>query len=429
MFNSDRLLIHNIGQLVTNSPLYTNQTWGSVLEQDLGCLSQAWVAFERGRIAMIGTGDRPSHLNTWPRWNAEGKLVVPGLVDCHTHLLFAGDRSDEFLRRLRGETYQDIAKTGGGILSTVRATRSASDKDLIDLLRLRLDLALQQGITTLEIKTGYGLTIPEELRQLRLIQTANKDVHQTLVSTCLALHGIPPEFRSARDYVDAVVKELLPQIARDHLAEYCDIFIEEGYFNVSDGDRYAQAAKSLGLGLRVHADEFTDAGAAAFAARWHAASADHLQMANPSSFSSLAEAGVVCTLLPGTSLYCKIPFTQAEPFRNAGCAVAIASDFNPGSCRFRHLATLAALAAIHNGLTLPEALAGITIVAAKSLGLQNRKGHLTPGADADLMILPYRSFAEWFADLAQQPPTQVWCGGCLLVSLGNDEVSPNSGFP
>jgi imidazolonepropionase len=411
------LVVVGIGQLVTFAPLAEAQRWTGLTEDDLGALGpDAYVGIAGGKVTQVGRGPLPASLASLPRLDARGGLVVPGLVDAHTHAIFGGSRAHEFAQRLAGATYQEIAARGGGILSTMRATRGASDAELIAGLERRIARAASLGVTTLEVKSGYGLSVAEELRLLRLLAKARAEAQVTLEVTCLALHAASPEHPTLAAYVDACVRELLPAVAAEGLAQWADAFIERGYFGVGDVAPYAAKARALGLGLRLHADEFSDAGATGAAAAWGAASADHDQFASDAGIEAMAAAGTVATLLPGTSLYTAIPFADAKRFKRRGVPVALATDFNPGSCLVDNLALVAGLGAVHCGLTPVEALAAVTFVAARSLRLEARKGALVPGYDGDLAVyadLPDAS--HWLADFGRTPPSAVVAGGARVA--------------
>lgn len=409
------LVITNIGELVTMLPLALSKRCTGISESDLGRLGpHAWLAIQDGRIDAVGTGPLPATYQGWSKLDAHGQLVLPGLVDSHTHALFAGSRAAEFWLRAAGASYQDIAQSGGGIRATMTATRDASLETLERLLDLRLERMLRHGVTTVEVKSGYGLSVPEELRLLRLLSAAKQRTPQTLKITCLALHAPSPEHSSRQSYVDACRQELLPMIAAEGLASSVDAFIDEGYFSTAEVDGYMRAAKDLGLGLRLHADEFTDAGAAAAAASWGAHSADHLQCATPAAIARMAAAGVTATILPGTSLYTRIPFTDARSFADHGVAVAIASDYNPGSCAITNLPLLTTVACMQNRLRPAEAIAAVTYVPACSLDLGHRKGALAPGFDADLLVFDLPDAATWLAAAGERQPAWVLAAGQVV---------------
>lgn len=410
------VIIINIGDLVTLAPLSqggSHQTaHKKILLNDIGrtTCANAWLVVTGGKVVATGSGKIPGGFANLETIDAKGQLVLPGLVDAHTHLLFSGSRAHEFADRLEGATYQEIAAKGGGIQFTVKKTRQTESEVLKNLALQRLQIALGHGITTLEVKSGYALSVAEELRQLQIISEVKKEAAQHIVTTCLALHAVPPD-QNKETFIREVCLELLPRVAAGKLATYVDAFVEAGYFSVEDIEDYIRKAKELGLGIRVHADEFTDAGAALAAGRWRAASADHLQFASQEGAAAMARAGVVAILLPGTSLYAGIPFAKAKLFREAGCQIAVASDWNPGSCGLHNLPMLTSVAALHCGLSAAEAIVAVTHAPACSLGLRGKKGSLAVGADGDFLLHPAGSVEEWLADMGQTPPSQVWING------------------
>lgn len=405
-------LVTDIGQLCTNKPIVINKKYRGLQRSDLGIVENAWLAVDNlGRIMRTGENEIPTAWSHVRQISAQNKLVLPGLIDSHTHPIFGGNRAAEFAARLDGKTYQEIAAKGGGIKASIQSSRDASDQQLYEQTSCHLQKFLQYGVTTVETKTGYGQSIAEEIRQLRILNKLQKNCDQHLVITCLALHAIPPEYTSARSYAQDCANLLIPVISEEKLASFIDMFIEQGYFSVEDCEEMVARAKELGLGIRVHADEFSDAKAALAAARWGAASADHLQFASLFSLQQMAKCEVVATLLPGTSVYTAIPFTSGSRIREAGCPIAIASDFNPGSCYIANLPMLAAIAGLHCKLNCAEIIAAITIIAAKSLLLDSQKGALCSGFDADFLITPFESIDLWLADFGQTKPTSVWIKG------------------
>jgi len=404
-------LLTDINELYTLAPLAHEGRLTNVQMSDLGVHSNAYLAVEQGKVTAAGHGEVPLKYRDWKKVSAEGRLVLPGFVDSHTHPIFAGTRSNEFLMRMNGASYQDIADAGGGIKSSMTATRSASDEELERSTLDNLNTLLSFGVTTVECKTGYGLSPKEELRLLKILQRCKASVAQHLYITCLALHAKSPEFTTFKEYATACSTELLPIIKQEYLADAVDAFIEKGYFSIDDVRDFFLKAKSLGLAIRLHADEFTDAGAGAYAAEVGAVSADHLQFVSDLSVEAMANAGVIATILPGTSLYTKIPFTNGKRLIDAGVAVAVASDFNPGSCVINNLSLLATTAAIHCHLPPAAVLAGVTYVPAASLGLGRLKGALIEGFDADFTVWGHKTFAAWLADFGREKPRMVYIRG------------------
>lgn len=384
------LLIVGAGELVT---MAGGRRRGARLK-DAAVIPGGALAAKDGRIVAVGPADAVlAEVQTGPHTHvidARGRAVIPGFVDPHTHLCFAGDRAEEFALRLGGATYQEIAARGGGILNTVRATREASQAELVALGLARLDQLALAGTTTVEVKSGYGLTTEHELKQLRAIRALARRHPLTVVPTFMGAHEVPPEHRSRPDaYVDLLVEEMLPAVAAEPgLARYADVFTEQGVFSVADSRRILQRAKELGFGVKVHADELSDLGGALLAAEVGAISAEHLLHASDEGLRRLAEAGTVAVCLPGTS-FCLMhaPYARARRMVELGCTVALASDFNPGSCPAYAMPFIITLACMHLGLDPSEALAAATINAAAAIGLESEVGSLEVGKLADVVIL------------------------------------------
>jgi imidazolonepropionase len=321
--------------------------------------------------------------------DASGRAVIPGLVDAHTHPVWLGDRGPEIGRRLAGESYATIAAEGGGINATVRATRAGSDGELRAAVTRRLSTMLAHGTTTAEAKSGYGLTEKDEIRALVLLADLAADASlPRIVPTLMAAHEIPPEFRDDRaEWVRIVADEIVPRVAREKLARFCDVFCEQGVFTVSESRRILEAARRAGMGLRVHADELALSGGAMLAAELKADSADHLLFIGPAEIAALAASGTVAVVLPGTAWWMRSRRAPARDLIGAGVPVAIASDSNPGTCCTESLAAVAVHACLDSGLSVEETLTGMTLNAAASLGLAAETGSLEPGKSADLVIL------------------------------------------
>jgi len=355
-------------------------------------IRQPAVRAEDGILAFVGTeadykrqyGGRPADSTV----DATGKTLLPGLVDAHTHPVWVGDRGEEIGRPLAGESYAAIAASGGGILATVRATRAASDLELVAAARRRLQTMLAHGATTVEAKSGYGLTAGDELRSLRILRDLDGPDLPRVVPTLLAAHEVPPEFRDRREeWVRIVADELVPEAARDNLARFCDVFCEEGVFTVDESRRILEAARRAGLGLRIHADELARSGGTLLAAELGAASADHLLFAGDAEVAALARSGTVAVVLPGTAWWMRGRRAPARAMISAGVAVAVASDANPGTCYTESLAAVAAHACLDSGLSVEETLTGMTLNAAASLGLAAEVGSLEAGKSADVLVL------------------------------------------
>lgn len=411
---SPAFVIENLREAITLAPLVRDRRFTRIQDSDLGRIANAHIVVEAGKIKHIGTGDLPQEYRKWSTFDGKGGIAVPGLVDAHTHPIFAGTRAGEFCQRLGGATYQQIAAAGGGIQSTVLHTQVATDAQLLTLAQNRLKTFASHGVTTVEMKSGYGLSVSEELRHLRILSQIAQDTNLTLAVTCLALHAVPKDQSSGKAWGDLCARELLPIVAKENLAHAVDAFIEDGYFSADDCKEYFLAAQKLGLGIRIHADEFSDANAAACAAAYRALSADHLQFASEAGIQAMAKAGVTALLLPGTSLYTSIPYTDARPFLNAGCPVGLATDYNPGSCPVDNLRLVMTMGALHCRLSMAQAIAAVTWVPAGSLRLSDRKGALQPGMDADIVVLPLNSAEEFVADLGRARPQAVFARGIAL---------------
>lgn len=390
-------------QLVTLSGPKRPRVGGEL--SDLAVIEDGGMLVRDGVIAAIGVSNEIARglPNDIEVIDAGGRVVLPGFVDAHAHPVFGGNRVDEFEMRARGATYEEIAASGGGIRSTVRKTRAASEAELLTQAQRRANWFLRCGTTTMEAKSGYGLSLDEELKILRVIRQLNQTTPLEFVPTFLGAHAIPEEFSGAPEqYVALVIHEMLPAVAEEALAENCDIFCERGYFDLADSEKILKAAQSHGLRLRMHVDQLTNSGGAFLAARLGAATADHLEQTNDAEITALAEAGVQPVLLPA-SVYAlgKTRYPKARAMIDAGLAVVLATDFNPGSSPTPSIPMVLSLACTQMKMTPAEGIAASTINAAYSLGRGDRIGSLEVGKAANFCVFEcadYREIAYWFGD-------------------------------
>jgi imidazolonepropionase len=380
-------ILRDIGELTTN---------------ERGIVTDAALAVSDGTIAWVGADDAiPPELRALPVVGVGSRAVLPGFVDAHTHCVFAGDRSGEFARRMRGERYEDILAAGGGIRSTVEATRSASHDELLALAKARLDRMVRSGTTTVEIKSGYGLDTATELKMLEVIAKLGETHPIDVVPTFLGAHVVPDDHRNDRaGYVRLVIDEMLPVCAP--LARYCDVFCDQGAFTVDEARQVLEAGLRFGLKPRMHVEQLTSTGGAELAAELGAASADHLDHVTPAGVAALRSAGTVAVLLPAVSLSMRTPQPPARMVLDAGVPVAIATDCNPGTSYVESMPLVIALAVLEMGLTPEEAVWAASRGGALALE-ETRKGRIIQGADADLVVLDAPSAAH----LAYRPGTNL----------------------
>ena len=357
-------------------------------DEPYGGIEDGAILIREGRIAWVGArADLPEH-SAAETHSLDGRWVTPGLIDCHTHLVFGGDRSSEFEQRLGGATYEEIARAGGGIVSTVKATRAASEDTLFASAMARLKGLTDTGVTTVEIKSGYGLDRESELKMLRVARRIGREASVRVRTSYLGLHAVPPELKADRgQYVDKAVDVILPAAHAEGLVDAVDAYCEPIAFTVEEVGRLFDKARALDLPVKLHADQLSDGGGAGLAARYHALSADHVEHTTEAGIRAMGEAGVVAVLLPGAFLMLRE--TQAPPvnlMRRAGVEMAVASDCNPGTSPVASMTAALNLACVQFRLTPEEALAGATRVAAKALGLADEIGTLEVGKAADLAV-------------------------------------------
>ena len=377
-----KLIVKNIGMLAT--PQGRTARRGSA-QGEIMVLHDAYVRMEDGIVTAIGTGV-PEEGDA-QIIDAGGRLVTPGLVDAHTHLIFGGWRQNELGLKLHGATYLDILSMGGGILSTVNATRAATEEALMDKARAALDEMLALGVTTVEIKSGYGLDMDTELKQLRAVRCLNAEHPMDLIPTFLGGHAVPKEYRADREgYIRLLTNQVIPAVAQEKLAEFCDVFCETGVFSAEESRVILEAGKKWGLIPKIHADEIDPIGGSELTSEVGAISAEHLIVCPPKGIAAMAKAGTVACLLPATSFYLGSAFAPARAMIEAGVPVAMASDFNPGSCPSLNLQFVMNLGCLRYKMTPEEVLTAVTLNGAAAINRAKTVGSLEPGKQGDLVI-------------------------------------------
>ncbi len=405
-------VLNNIGQLLTID--------GSG-SSGIGILTDAALAMEDGKVVWVGS---ESDLETCcsvheatETVSAGGLLVTPGFVDSHTHPLFGATRQDEFAMRAAGADYEEIAAAGGGILNSVKRTRLAAGSLIRNNMMHHLSLMLSSGTTTVEAKSGYGLDITTELKCLEIAGQVADIVPQTIVPTFMGAHEVPNEFKGRADeYIDYLINEVNPLVRDQGIAQFVDIFCEKGVFTPEQATRYLSASSEQGFSLKIHADEFYDTGGAAVAVETGAVSADHLLSISDENIKLIAGSNTVATLLPGTALFLNKPFPPGRKLLDSGASVALATDFNPGSCFCDSMPLIVSLAVCQCGFTVEEALVSATANGAAALGLGTRKGRLIPGFDADFVIWNCTDFRTIPYHLGNPDVAVVYCAGRKVYS-------------
>ena len=410
--SNSSLLIGPFSQILT---LRNLSLYGSLRDDDLDVIQEGGLIVQEGRIKEVGfyndlyqklkkNGD-PFHIHEL----SSPCVCTPGLVDAHTHLCYAGSRARDFTDRLNGISYLEISRRGGGIKETMRKTRQASEDSLIQENLARLHRHLHQGITTVEIKSGYGLSVEAELKQLRAIQKLNTLTPQTLIPTCLAAHVCPSEWTSSSEYLHHLKSDLLPQVLKENLASRIDVFVEEGAFGIQEARSYLKHALQMGFEGVVHADQF-ERGGAQLAGELKVKSADHLEVSKEEDLLALHKGNVSALVLPGASMGLGCGFAPARKMLDLGLSVAIASDWNPGSAPMGHLLLQASVLGTFECLSSAEIWSGITFRAAHALGL-SQVGRLEHGYKADYLIYEIQDYREIIYQQGMLNPREVWCGG------------------
>ncbi|SUI90578.1 imidazolonepropionase [Shewanella morhuae] len=383
-----------------------------------GAITNAAIAVKQGKIAWLGPrSELPAFdVLATPVYRGKGGWITPGLIDAHTHLIFAGNRANEFELRLQGASYEDIARAGGGIISTVKACRDADEAELFELGRQRLNALAKEGVTTVEIKSGYGLDTETELKILRVARELGEHHHVDVKTTFLGAHAIPPEYKDNSDgYVDLIINEMLPAVIAENLADAVDVFCENIAFNLEQTERVLSAAKAAGLEIKLHAEQLTNMGGSALAARLGAKSVDHIEYLDEAGVKVLSESGTCAVLLPGAFYFLRE--TQKPPIdllRQYGVPMVLASDFNPGSSPICSTLLMLNMGCTLFRLTPEEALKGLTLNAAKALGIEDRVGSLVVGKQADFCLWDIATPAQLAYSYGVNPCKDVVKNGVLV---------------
>ncbi len=378
----EQLLVTNIGMLVTPKG---HAAQSGAAQGDVEILRDAWVLIQDGLVAQVGTGAAPAVEGKV--LDAEGKLVTPGLVDAHTHLIFGGWRQNELGMKLHGKTYLEIQNAGGGIQSSTNATRSATEEELTQKAAKALDEMMSFGTTTVEAKSGYGLATEHELKALQVIQNLNERHPLDIVPTFMGAHLVPKEYKANREeYIRLVCEEMMPLVAKQGIAKYCDVFCEADTFTVEESRQVLEAGLKYGLTPKIHADEIEAIGCSALAGEMGAISAEHLIVCPPEGIEALAKGGVIACLLPATSFNLGATFAPARDMVKAGVPVAMATDFNPGSCPCLNMQFVINLGCLKYRLTPEEVLTAVTLNGAAAIDLAHKVGSVEPGKQGDLII-------------------------------------------
>jgi len=405
--NLDNLVLYDkIHQCVTLSGVAAKKG-RHINSQDMGLISEAAMVVDSNSARIVWVGESqglPENYRQIPnQFTCEGEVWLPELIECHTHLIFAGDRSHDFALRSSGKTYAEIAAEGGGILTTISHTRKATFEELIESAKIEIDRFQKMGVGTIEIKSGYGLSLESELKILKCIQVLQAQVPVQLIPTFMPAHAIPPEYRGkADDYVKLICEEWIPEVASEKLATYFDVFVEDGYFSVSQAEKLCRTAQDHKLQIKIHADQFKSIGGTSLAIKLNAQSVDHLDNINEEDLKALGASNTVAVLCPGASLFTGTPYAPARQLIDSGARVALTTDFNPGTCPSRNLPLMTTLACTQMKMTIAESIAAITYNAAAALGLETQIGSLETGKQfrvCQLKAQSYESLPYCFGEL------------------------------
>ncbi|MBU0472604.1 MAG: imidazolonepropionase [Bacteroidetes bacterium] len=387
-------LLRNPTQIITVNTKGTNFKHGKEMN-DIGVLLNHSILIEDGIIKNIIENSRINESEFHNEINLENKIVLPGLIECHTHTAFAGSRSEEFKLKLQGISYEDIAKSGGGITKTMNAVRNSTFDELMEIVKPRIDDFISQGITTLEIKSGYGLSFYDEIKLLQVIKALNKIYKIDIIPTFLGAHTFPPEYINDNEkYIDLINNELIPYIANHNLAKFCDAFCESTAFSAEQIERIFNVAKKNGLKLKLHTEQFNSIGGLEIALKMGATSVDHLEVLREEQIDLIAESNTTAVLLPGVSFFLNYDYAPARKLIDSNTIVALATDYNPGSSHISNFQLIMSLAAIKMQMTIEEIISAITINSAKALDISNSVGSLEIGKNADFSVFKANDYSE-----------------------------------
>ena len=410
------LILKNIGKLVTmqgSSSFRVKEEMNKI-----NIIENAYIAVKNGKILAIGVGDEFGNLcgDDTKIHDAEGLLVTPGLIDSHTHLIHGGSRENEFSMKLNGVPYIEILNNGGGILSTVKATKEASEEELYKKAKKSLDRMLEFGVTTVEEKSGYGLELNTEIKQLEVARVLDKNHPVDLVHTFLGAHAVPEEYKeNHKAYIDILVDVMMPKIKDMGLAEFCDVFCEEGVFTIEESEYILQKAKEIGYKLKIHADEIESLGGAELAAKLGCVSADHLMAASDEGIKMMAENNVVANILPATSFNLNKNYADCRKMIDMGAIVSLSSDYNPGSCPSENLQLVMQLGCLHLKMTPNEVLTAVTINAAYAIDRADNIGSIEVGKNADFVVFDARNVEYLMYHFGINHTKKVYKNGNLVV--------------
>lgn len=410
------LILKNIGKLVTMQGSFSFRVKEEM--NKINIIENAYIAVKNGKILAIGVGDEFGNLcgDDTKIHDAEGLLVTPGLIDSHTHLIHGGSRENEFSMKLNGVPYIEILNNGGGILSTVKATKEASEEELYKKAKKSLDRMLEFGVTTVEEKSGYGLELNTEIKQLEVARVLDKNHPVDLVHTFLGAHAVPEEYKeNHKAYIDILVDVMMPKIKDMGLAEFCDVFCEEGVFTIEESEYILQKAKEMGYKLKIHADEIESLGGAELAAKLGCVSADHLMAASDEGIKMMAENNVVANILPATSFNLNKNYADCRKMIDMGAIVSLSSDYNPGSCPSENLQLVMQLGCLHLKMTPNEVLTAVTINAAYAIDRADKIGSIEVGKNADFVVFDAHNVEYLMYHFGINHTKKVYKNGNLVV--------------